>query len=71
MLEQNSVDAYVRPEKVPLDHPLANIMGPTNALTYSTKYLGDITIIGPGAGQLPTGFAVLSDILDINRIVKE
>lgn len=69
--EDGSVDAYVRPEKVPLDHPLANIMGPTNALTYSTKYLGDITIIGPGAGQLPTGFAVLSDILDINRIVKE
>ncbi len=69
--EDGSVDAYVRPEKVPLDHPLANIMGPTNALTYTTKYLGDITIIGPGAGQLPTGFAVLSDILDINRIIKE
>jgi len=69
--EDGSVEAYVRPEKIPLDHPLANIMGPTNALTYTTKYLGDITVVGPGAGKLPTGFAVLTDILDINRIVKE
>ena len=46
-------------------------MGPTNALTYTTKYLGDITIVGPGAGKLPTGFAVLSDILDINRILNK
>ncbi|MCG3216301.1 MAG: homoserine dehydrogenase [Candidatus Heimdallarchaeota archaeon] len=66
-----SVDAYVRPEKIPLDHPLANIMGPTNALTYSTKYLGDVTIVGPGAGRAPTGFALLTDILDINRLLSK
>ncbi|MHA1347270.1 MAG: homoserine dehydrogenase [Candidatus Heimdallarchaeaceae archaeon] len=69
--ENGSVEAYVRPEKIPLDHPLANIMGPTNALTYTTKYLGDVTIVGPGAGRVPTGYALLTDILDINRIVKE
>jgi len=69
--EDGSVEAYVRPEKIPLDHPLANIMGPTNALTYTTKYLDDVTIVGPGAGQAPTGYALLTDILDINRIVKE
>ena len=69
--EDGSVDAYVRPEKIPLDHPLANIMGPTNALTYTTKYLGDVTIVGPGAGKLPTGFAILTDMLDINRILKD
>lgn len=69
--DDGSVEAYVRPEKIPLNHPLANIMGPTNALTYTTKYLGDVTVVGPGAGKLPTGFAVLTDILDINRVVKE
>jgi len=67
--DDGSVEAYVRPEKIPLEHPLANIMGPTNALTYTTKYLGDITIVGPGAGKAPTGFALLTDILDINRIL--
>ena len=45
-------------------------MGPTNALTYTTKYLGDVTIVGPGAGRAPTGYALLTDILDINRILK-
>ena len=67
--DDGSVEAYVKPEKIPLEHPLANIMGPTNALTYTTKYLGDVTIVGPGAGKAPTGFALLTDILDINRIL--
>lgn len=66
-----SVEAYVRPEKIPLTHPLANIMGPTNALTYSTKYVDDVTIVGPGAGKTPTGFALLTDILDINRLLSK
>ena len=66
-----SVEAYVKPEKIPLEHPLANIMGPTNALTYTTKYLGDVTIVGPGAGRAPTGFAILTDILDINRLLSK
>ncbi|MHA1829658.1 MAG: homoserine dehydrogenase [Candidatus Heimdallarchaeaceae archaeon] len=67
--EDGTVKAYVKPEKIPLSHPLANIMGPTNALTYTTKYLGEVTIIGPGAGKAPTGFALLTDILDINRLL--
>ena len=70
IMEDGSVEAYVKPEKIPLDHPLASIMGPINALTYTTKYLGDVTIVGPGAGKLPTGYSVLTDILDINRLVK-
>ncbi|MHA2084755.1 MAG: hypothetical protein ACXAEB_12650 [Candidatus Thorarchaeota archaeon] len=44
-------------------------MGPTNALTYSTDHLGDVTIIGPGAGKAATGFSVLTDILEIHRML--
>ena len=62
-----SIEAYVHPEKVPLDHPLASVNGPINALTYTTQYLGDVTIVGPGAGQVPTGYALLSDILNIHQ----
>jgi len=65
--EDGSVDAYVRPEKVLLSHPLAAVSGPMNALTFTTKYLGDITIVGPGAGKEATGYALLTDILDIHR----
>ena len=65
--ENGSVEAYVRPEKISLNHPLAAVSGPINALTYTTKYLGDVTIIGPGAGREATGYALLTDILDIHR----
>jgi len=62
-----SVEAFVRPEKIPLTHPLASVGGPINALTYTTKYLGDVTVVGPGAGRAATGYALLTDILDIHR----
>lgn len=61
------ISAHVKPEKILLDHPLAAVSGPINALTYTTKYLGDVTIIGPGAGRAATGYALLTDILDIHR----
>ncbi len=69
--EDGSLNAYVRPEKIPLEHPLAGVSGPINALTYTTKYLGDVTIVGPGAGREATGFALLTDILDIHRQINK
>lgn len=62
---ENGIEAKVGPEKLPMDHPLAGVMGPTNALTYSTDYLNEVTIIGPGAGKKETGFALLVDLLSI------
>jgi homoserine dehydrogenase len=60
-------NASVKPEKLPLTHPLASVMGPTNALTFTTDLLGDVTIIGAGAGKIETGFSILTDILTIHR----
>jgi homoserine dehydrogenase len=59
--------ASVKPEMVSKNHPLASISGATNAITYSTDVLGDITLIGPGAGRLETGYAVIEDILAIHK----
>ena len=61
------VRASVKPEKVSLSHPLANVMGATNALTFYTDNLGPVTIVGPGAGRVETGQAILEDILAIHR----
>ncbi|MFQ6673419.1 MAG: homoserine dehydrogenase [Fidelibacterota bacterium] len=61
------VEASVAPQKVDLSHPLADISGPTNAITFTTEFLGEVTVIGPGAGKEATGFAVLSDLLEIHR----
>lgn len=55
----------VCPVRVPEDHPLARVSGATNALVYSTKYLGDVTLIGPGAGRTQTGYAILQDLFCI------
>ena len=57
----------VAPVAVPLSRPLAGIMGAMNAITYTTDHLGDITIVGPGAGRIETGQALLSDLLAIQR----
>ena len=67
--EDGNITAYVKPEKISSDHPLAAVSGPINALTYTTKYLGDVTIVGPGAGRAATGYALLTDILDIHRVI--
>ena len=65
--EKGTVRAMVAPVAVPLARPLAGIMGAMNAITYTTDHLGDITIVGPGAGRIETGQALLSDLLAIHR----
>jgi homoserine dehydrogenase len=61
------VFASVKPTRLPLTHPLASVGDATNALTFTTDLLGDVTLIGPGAGRLETGYAVLGDLLAIHR----
>ncbi|MFZ6028953.1 MAG: homoserine dehydrogenase [Chloroflexota bacterium] len=63
----DGVLASVRPTRIPCEHPLASVSGPTNAVTYSTRLLGDVTLIGPGAGRLATGYAILCDLLAMIR----
>jgi len=65
--EGDEVKASVKPERISLSHPLANVMGVTNALTFYTDHLGPVTIIGPGAGRVETGQAILTDVLAIHR----
>ena len=40
-------------------------MGADNAMTISTDALGDVTIVGPGAGRTETGYSVLVDIIHV------
>lgn len=61
------INASVRPEMIPLTHPLAGVMGSTNAVTFTTDLLGDVTIIGKGAGRIETGFSILTDLLEIHK----
>jgi homoserine dehydrogenase len=61
------VRASVRPTPLPIVHPLASVAYVTNAVTFETEILGDVTVSGPGAGRVETGYAVVVDILAIVR----
>ncbi len=67
--KNGTITASVSPEMVPLTHPLAGIMGATNAITFSTDLMGDITMVGAGAGKIETGYSILTDLLRIHRSV--
>jgi homoserine dehydrogenase len=59
--------AEVRPMRIPISHPLASIQNATNAITYTTNILGEVTLIGPGAGRMETGYAIIADLMAIHK----
>ncbi|MEN8140425.1 MAG: homoserine dehydrogenase [Thermodesulfobacteriota bacterium] len=61
------VEARVHPTLVPEDHLLAAINGPMNSVHIHGDMVGDILLYGAGAGKMPTGSAVVADIMDIAR----
>lgn len=61
------VRASVQPTRLPISHPLAGVGGATNAITYTTQLLGEVTLVGPGAGRIETGYALIGDLLAIHR----
>jgi len=63
----DGVKAMVAPQRMPLSHPLSSVGGAMNAVTFETGILGEVTLVGPGAGRLETGYSVLVDLLEIHR----
>ncbi len=58
--------ATVKPTEILLTNPLC-VSGVLNAITFSTEYAAEQTLIGRGAGGIETASAVLRDLLDIRR----
>ena len=63
-----SIAASVEPVALPLEHPLAGVSGPTNAVSFDTDLLGTVTVSGPGAGRIETAYALLSDLIAIHAV---
>lgn len=59
---EDTVYAFVTPQFIQADHNLASIKNEFNAVTLNGEFCDDQLFIGKGAGSLPTGAAVLSDI---------
>lgn len=68
IVELSENGGTVAPTRLPASHPLANVGGATNAITYVTDLLGEVTLIGAGAGRVQTGFGLLSDLLEIAQL---
>jgi homoserine dehydrogenase len=63
----NQLEASVSPQALSLDDPLARVDGATNALAIQADTLPEVTVIGPGAGAIPTAQGLLADILACAR----
>lgn len=63
----NILEVRVHPTMIPERHPLANVNDSFNAIFIKGNAVGDLMMYGRGAGDLPTGSAVVSDVISILR----
>ncbi|PYS05237.1 MAG: homoserine dehydrogenase [Acidobacteria bacterium] len=67
MHEGGQAEARVHPTMVPDDYPIAKVGGVYNAIQIVGNACDDIMLYGRGAGSMPTGSAVVADVMDIAR----
>lgn len=63
----DGIEVKVHPTMIPINHPLASVKDSFNAVFVHGDAVGDTMFYGRGAGSLPTGSAVVGDIMDIAR----
>ena len=65
----NKLECHVQPAFVPLSHPLASVSNEFNAVFVKGNAVDDLMFYGKGAGPMPTGSAVMGDILEISSSI--
>jgi homoserine dehydrogenase len=61
------IEARLHPTMIPLDHLLTNVNSNFNAFHIIGDASGSVFLYGQGAGMMPTASAVVGDIVDIAR----
>jgi homoserine dehydrogenase len=59
------LDVRAHPMLVPIHHLLASVEGANNAIFISGHAVGQVMLVGPGAGQMPTASAVVGDLINL------
>jgi len=67
---EHGIQQYVAPSLVTKGSMLANVRYAMNAVMIDGDAVGGLTLIGAGAGALPTGSAVVADLVDIARGIR-
>ena len=65
--ENNKLELRVHPTLIPSSHPMANVNDAFNAILIKGNAVGELMLYGQGAGDMPTGSAVVGDIISILR----
>jgi homoserine dehydrogenase len=66
-MDQGKVEARVHPTLIPEGHLLSTVEGVFNAIYIKGDAIGPTLFYGQGAGQMPTGSAVVSDLVELGR----
>lgn len=66
-LQTHALDVRVHTVWLPANRPLAAVPGAQNAIQIQSDALGPSLYQGAGAGGMPTGSAVVSDLIDVAR----
>jgi homoserine dehydrogenase len=64
---ESGIEQRVHPTMVPKQTAIAEVDGVSNCVAVDGDFVGDVMLIGPGAGAGPTASAVTSDLIDIAR----
>lgn len=65
----NEIVYDVKPRSIPNDHPLASVNNEFNAIFVKGNAVDELMFYGKGAGPLPTGSAVMGDVIEIGRAI--
>ena len=65
--EDGTVKCSVKPEGIPKTHPLAGVSNEFNAVYVVGDMVGETMFYGKGAGALPTGAAIVGDIISLTK----
>jgi len=66
-LDRGRIEARVHPTMIPENHLLSTVEGVFNAIYIKGDAIGPTLFYGQGAGQMPTGSAVVSDLVELGR----
>jgi homoserine dehydrogenase len=67
LLTESGIEQRVHPAMVPQHSAIAEVSGVTNCVAIDGDFVGNLLLVGPGAGSGATASSVMSDILDIAR----
>ncbi len=57
----------VKPEFIDQKDPLYGVYGANKGVTFRTRYLGDLTVIGGASGLVAIGTTIMKDIINLHR----